>query len=234
MSAPRIHRLLRLITLIHSGRAESVASITSELGVSRRTLFRDLKLLEDAGLPCTHEPGVGYRISVGLFLPPMQLTATEALAIMLLAKETSVRSDWPMRADALAAIDKLTATVPESIRSVCHGLLANVSIDPDAEPIDAKQTQHYTTLHRCIDERRSCSITYRDGPGSGVVSDILNPYALHFGDRSWYVIGKLAGKTGQCKLRLSQISQLETLDKLFVRPRRSKKQDDLGDLLRDS
>ncbi len=218
MSASRIHRLLKLITLIQSGRATSVRHITDELAVSRRTLFRDLKTLEHAGIPCSHQPGLGYRIATGFFLPPTHLTVLETLAIMLLAKDAAARTAWPMRYQALAAIDKLTATTPEPIRSACNDLLANVSIDPGATPLDASQTRYYTTLKRCIDEQRAAKISYKEPLKSNPFTDTLQPYVLHFANRAWYVIGRLTNLPEPRLLKLNRITELEPLDQRFTRP----------------
>ncbi|MEM6854913.1 MAG: HTH domain-containing protein, partial [Planctomycetota bacterium] len=86
MGISRVHRLIRLITLLQSQQAPSADELTLDLGISRRTLFRDLKLLEAAGVPYYHERGKGYRIQQSFFLPPIQLTVAETMGLMILAK----------------------------------------------------------------------------------------------------------------------------------------------------
>ena len=129
MSVKRIHRLLRLIMLLQSGRAGRTYDLTSELGISRRTLFRDLKALEMAGIPYYHDPEAGYRIARSFFLPPISLTVLETLALMLLGEAASVQPGRPMAAPALSALSKLIATAPEPVRTACSELMANVSVN---------------------------------------------------------------------------------------------------------
>lgn len=228
MSTHRIHRLLRLITILQGGGASSVQDLIAKLGVSRRTLFRDLKVLELAGIPCYHEPRVGYRLGRSFFLPPINLSVPETLGLMLLGKEASARSGWPLLPDALAAINKLTATVPEPIRTACAGLMSHVSIDPGATEYDDSQTRFYTDLERCIDEGRACRFTYKSPVEEDAFTCRLEPYALHFVTRSWYVFGKTDVHKEVRVLKLSRIKDLRVLDSLFVRPKQYTVEKKLG------
>src|SRR5690606_21306130 len=124
MGVSRVHRLLRLITLLQSGRARTAADLVQELGVSRRTLFRDLSMLQMAGVPYYHEPGQGYRISRSFFLPPISLTVMETLGLMMLGKTAIGQRGRPLVGSALSGIYKLLSTVPEPIRSACGEMMA--------------------------------------------------------------------------------------------------------------
>ena len=81
MEVGKIQRLLWLITLLHSGRARGVDDLMTELHVSRRTLFRDLKMLQAAGIPCYFENPTGYRIAGHFFLPPANLTVPAEIVV---------------------------------------------------------------------------------------------------------------------------------------------------------
>ena len=82
MNVSRVHRLLRLITMLQSGRSYSAREPADELEVSRRTIFRDLKMLELARIPYYYDVDRGgYRIGRHFFLPPINLTLSEALAM---------------------------------------------------------------------------------------------------------------------------------------------------------
>ncbi|MCK4602409.1 MAG: HTH domain-containing protein, partial [Phycisphaerae bacterium] len=84
MSVSRIYRLLQLITILQGRRSYTANELASELDVSRRTIFRDLKMLEFAHIPYYFDPDSGgYKISRHFFLPPINLTLSEALAMLL-------------------------------------------------------------------------------------------------------------------------------------------------------
>src|SRR5690348_16859237 len=119
----RVHRLLRLITLLQSGRTLSVGDLVLELGVSRRTLFRDLNMLEMAGVPYYHDGDAGYRIAQSFFLPPVNLTVPETLGLLALGKAAAAQRGKPLMGGALSAISKLTATMPAPILAACNGVM---------------------------------------------------------------------------------------------------------------
>ncbi|RPI61897.1 MAG: HTH domain-containing protein, partial [Planctomycetaceae bacterium] len=86
MNVSRVYRLLRLITMLQSGRSYTVDELAVELEISRRTVFRDLNMLELAHIPYYFDDArQGYGISKHFFLPPVNLTLSEALAVLMLA-----------------------------------------------------------------------------------------------------------------------------------------------------
>ena len=86
MPSERVNRLLQLITLLQTRTGWDAQALARELGISTRTLFRDLNTLEQAGIPCRSDDGGGYRIQQGYFLPPVSLSASEVLGVMHLTR----------------------------------------------------------------------------------------------------------------------------------------------------
>jgi len=130
MSNDRIHRLLRLIMLLQGGPPKGVDELAETLGVSRRTLFRYLSLLESVEIPFYFEPGVGYRMASNFSLTPLSLNVSETLGLMLLAKASACYRGQPLTGAALSAISKLLATVPEPTHKACASILQTVSVNP--------------------------------------------------------------------------------------------------------
>ena len=220
MSKERIHRLLRLVTLLQAGRIRSSNELAAELGVSRRTLFRDLKMLEMAGIPYYHNAREGFRIARHFFLPPVSLTLTETLGLMLLGKAAGARQVWPLRDAALDAIRKLIATVPGAIRTACSDMVHHVTVDTGPQPSTNGDDRHYFTVQRCIDERRVCAMRYKSPVEPEAISCRLKPYALHFSNRAWYVLGRTELHEEIRIFKLARFSSLEPLNERFERPSR--------------
>jgi len=225
----RVHRILRLIVLLQSQQGYGSRELMEQLGVSRRTLFRDLNMLELAGIPYHHEKGKGYRINQDFFLQPINLSAAETMGLMLMAKTTAARKNTPFGKAAISAVTKLIAMVPEDIRQTCQDLLSHVSVDHGAQlEQDEKEANHYIHLQQCIDEGRCCRITYRapSDPEPQVMR--LEAYAMHFASRAWYVIGYCDIHQEVRLLKLGRIVQIEMLERLFVRPTNFTVQDKIG------
>lgn len=191
MDMLRIHRLLRLVTLLQSGTTLAAADLGERLGVSKRTLFRDLATLQAAGIPYTHDPAHGYRIDEGFFLPPVNLKVNEALGLLLLAKTADAQRDQPFFKSAVEAIQKLIATLPAAYKQVTGDMLHRVTIQPGSTNAVPQNPDYFVALQRAIDEKRICRMRYHSlFNGEGDIDIELHPYHLHFAVRAWYVIGR--------------------------------------------
>jgi predicted DNA-binding transcriptional regulator YafY len=229
MPGERVQRLLRLITVLQRDESNTTGSLMRELGVSRRTLFRDLQTLEEAGVPHIHDRDRGYRIDQTFYLPPINLTVSETMGLMLLSKFVVAQRDRPMVNSAISAIYKLIATVPDSIREACTDLMANVSVDPNAHLLGEKEEmRHHAPLQRCIDQGRSCRIVYQGPTEPDGLHAVLNPYLLHYVNRAWYVLGYTDVHDEVRMLKLARLSELEPTDETFPHPIGYCVQDKLG------
>jgi len=231
MATNRVQRLLQLIMLLQRGEPLGVEELMERLGVSRRTLFRDLNMLEDAGVPYYHQAGEGYRISERFYLPPINLTVPETLGLMLLGKSAS-QQGGPMIAQALSAIYKLIATVPEPLRSACGDMMAAVSVSPDPGVNADAENAHYGTLQRCIEEGRACKIVYQSPVEQEVLVCDFEPYALHYANRAWYVMGATDQHEDVRTFKLVRLAEVEMLDRPFFKPQSFKATDKLGNAWR--
>ncbi len=218
MSPGRVHRLLKLITLLQAGTPKTVEDLMHELAISRRTLFRDLKTLDVAGIPCYHEPGKGYRILRSFFLPPLSLTVPETLGLMMLGKTAAASRDKPMNQAALSAVYKLINTVPEPLRAACADIMANVSFTAAPQVPGNEEAAHYAALQRCVDESRACRITYQPPAGAEPFEAELKPYALHFAARAWYVFGPSDLHDDVRIYKLVRMTRVAPTDRPFARP----------------
>lgn len=214
MNTGRIHRLLRLITLLQSGADLTAEALAREVGVSRRTLFRDLKILEQAGIPYQHRTGRGYAIVPSFFLPPVNLKVTEALGLMLMAKGTSAYTNQPLTTPAAEAVRKLIAMLPEPIRRVCHEMSRRVTMRAPVSP-RANGSDCYPHLQQAIDEQRAVRLEYDSIFDGEPITTVFQPYHLHFDVRSWYVIGHSAKHKQVRTFKLARVKSIALLGQRF-------------------
>ncbi len=228
VSVKRIHRLVRLITILHGGQAGSTDELAQAMGVSRRTLFRDLQLLKEAGIPHYHEPGKGYRIGQSYYLPPINLTVMETLGLLLLGKTAAAQRHQPLMADALSAVSKLLTSVPDPLRDACSDIMENISVDPGSRVQDSTELAHYVNLQRCIDDHRVCAITYMGPTQTTPLVCKFEPYAMHFAARAWYVLGKTDQHDDVRMFKLVRMQKTAVTDERFDPPKRFTVEDKIG------
>jgi proteasome accessory factor B len=199
---------------MQSGSTLTADSLADELGVSRRTLFRDLNMLEAAGIPYYNE-GEGYRIVSSFFLPPVNLKVTEAMGLMTLAKVASEQRGQPMLEPALEAIRKLVTMAPAPLREVCVEMMENVTVRATAPAFVGDDRDHYHVLQKAIDQKRVVRMCYHSLFDGGDIEIELKPYHMHFAVRAWYVIGFSQVHKQVRTFRLSRIESMHITEKRF-------------------
>src|SRR5919205_3025011 len=112
----RADRLFRIIQLLRGRRrATTAAAIAERLGVSERTIYRDIRDLVLAGTPIDGEAGVGYRLRPGYDLPPLMFDRDEIQALVLGARIVRQVGDPSLARASDAILNKVAAVIPKDL-----------------------------------------------------------------------------------------------------------------------
>jgi biotin operon repressor len=118
----RAQRLLELIQVLRRHRRPvSGETLAEELGVSLRTVYRDIQTLIGQGASIDGEAGVGYVLRPGFVLPPLMFSDEEIEALVLGSRWVAQRTDEPLARAAQNAIAKIAAVLPEDLRDSIEG-----------------------------------------------------------------------------------------------------------------
>lgn len=113
----RSARLLQLIDLLRRARLPQTGpALAQQLGVSLRTLYRDIATLRTQGAAIAGDPGVGYEMRPGFLLPPLMFTPDELEALLLGARWASHQADPELAQAASAALDRIRSALPLELR----------------------------------------------------------------------------------------------------------------------
>ncbi len=219
MSVSRIHRLLRLITLLQGARRYTAADLAEELEVSKRTIFRDLNMLELAGIPYHFEPDRGgYTIRQHFFLPPINLTITEALSMLMLTGRARGVGRIPLMAHAARAAMKVESALPASIRRHVGSVIdrLSVSLTPVARHSGLDAT--FDDLTGAIVQRRICRVVYISFHERKQIKTSLHPLRLAFIGRAWYLIAYSTTHKEVRTFKLGRIRKLTVTERQFIEP----------------
>lgn len=158
----RAGRLFDVVQVLRRGRGPTTAAeLAAELGVSMRTLYRDVAALVVRGVPIRGEPGVGYVLDPGTFLPPLAFETNELDAVLLGLKWVEKRGDPSIARAAVDAMAKIEAVLPRWAQDLAGtpGVFVRGNLPQTVEKIG-------TELFR--DAVRGCRkvrIAYRDANG---------------------------------------------------------------------
>tara|TARA_R110002051_G_scaffold92851_4_gene162709 strand:+ start:52905 stop:54341 length:1437 start_codon:yes stop_codon:yes gene_type:complete len=149
-------------------------ALAEELGVSLRTLYRDIADLKAIGAQIDGEPGMGYVLEPGFMLPPLMFSAEEVEALALGLKWVQRRADSELAGAAAEALAKVSAVLPRELQ---HRLQDSaLMVGPGW---DKYQSVELKVLRQAIAEERKLQIEYRDRKGAAS-SRIIWPFALGF------------------------------------------------------
>ncbi len=180
----RAERLLDLIQILRRHRRPvSGRSLAEELGISLRTLYRDIATLQGQGARIDGEPGVGYVLRPGFLLPPLMFSEEEIEALVLGSRWVAERGDHRLGSAARNALAKIAAVLPADLRDDLDG--SALLVGP-GEPIAAGDAD-LATIRQAIRTERKLAIAYRDGAASESRRTIW-PFALGFFDKARVVV----------------------------------------------
>jgi proteasome accessory factor B len=157
----RIHRLLNLIGLLQAGREHNIDAIARACGVSRRTIFRDLETLREAGVPLEFDAEKQrYAIPGTYYLPPTNFTPEEALSLIVLCDELGDRSRLPFFGPVRSAVVKLESALPGALRERLRKVADAIQIEPTPRSRLDEKMPIYQQLLEAIGQRQSVRIRY--------------------------------------------------------------------------
>jgi predicted DNA-binding transcriptional regulator YafY len=175
----RAERLLELMQVLRRHRRPvSGAQLARELGISLRTLYRDIASLQAQGAHIDGEPGMGYLLRPGFMLPPLMFSEEEIEALVLGSRWVADRSDSELAAAARNLLAKIGAVLPADLR---HELDSSALLVGPGAPLAAGDAE-LPKIRRAIRAQRKLDVRYRDAKG-GETRRTIWPFALGFFDR---------------------------------------------------
>jgi predicted DNA-binding transcriptional regulator YafY len=233
MDISRLHRVLRIITLLQAGRAFNAQQLAHECRVSRRTVYRDLATIEKAGIPFFYDAATQtYRIHASGLLPAINLTLEEALALVLLATELGQSGRVPFFGPARDAAAKIESSLPLGLRASLGNLLQNMAVRPGPMARHNALQDTYRLVQRAIARRETLEAVYISFHDTGQIRTQLEPYWLLFCERAWYVIGRSSRHRAVRTFKLGRFKSLTPAGVRFKVPHGASIEKHLGNAWR--
>ncbi len=217
----RVHRLLRIMTLIQNQDGWDNEALARECKVGERTIFRDMQMLQGAGIPYYFdEDRRGYRIRGDFFMRPIELTFEEALAIVALGEHVAGPShQMSFMQPAARAVAKFRGSLPERLRRHLEKMDHHLAIRIGHAAIEDEAEDVYATMQQGASEHLAVECAYESAGKKASVSHFtLHPYTLFFSKRSWYVIGHHSGHSETRSLKLARFLEAKLTDRQFTPP----------------
>ncbi|CAD6517144.1 helix-turn-helix transcriptional regulator [Paraburkholderia metrosideri] len=211
----RSERLLQLLQVLRRYRRPVRGQVLAEeLGVSIRTLYRDIASLQAQGAMIEGEPGVGYVMKPGFMLPPMMFRSEELDALVLGMRWVADRGDKTLSSGALSTLAKIAAVLPPELRRELaeSSLLVGAPLKRPAHEVSPD------LLRVAVRGEQKLNITYVDA--SGIHSQrVVWPFALVYFDQARVLMCWCELRADFRNFRSDRISNVEQLDVRYPKRR---------------
>ncbi|MBK8213219.1 MAG: WYL domain-containing protein [Myxococcales bacterium] len=223
----RAVRLMELADRLRSADTTTVGTLAHDLGVSARTVLRDLATLRERGMPISGEvgPGGGVRLEGSRGVTAVHLGVAEIVTLWLAAQLARAGSELPWSSSASRALTKLLASLPKPRAAQLRALSRRVFVGPMAsEAVRTSAGPPPAELLRIFEEAFSAGLglrfAYRDREGK-VTARRVEPHGLLVQSPVWYVLARDLEKGEPRMFRMDRIRAPAKLEGHAFRPDRA-------------
>jgi predicted DNA-binding transcriptional regulator YafY len=214
----RFDRITALLVQLQARRVVKGPELAAQFGVSLRTIYRDLRTLEAAGVPLAGEAGLGYSLAEGYRLPPVMFTREEATALITAEKLVTQLTDAHTARLSQSAMDKLRAVLRRPDRDFLEALSPHITVlPPDRHrPAPALLAGNlHQQLVASIGSHQVVGLGYRAGAAAVVSERDVEPIALYYG-QAWHLVAFCRLRQAFRDFRLDRISHLQVRAEQFA------------------
>ncbi len=218
----RTDRLLAIVLELQGKGTARAEDLAATFSVTKRTVYRDVQALSEAGVPVAAEPGVGYSIVEGYFLPPVNFTNDEAIMLILGADFVSHSFGREYCEAASSASRKIEAVLSKRLRVEVQEQKKSMWFLSMNHQDKGREVEILKNVRRAVIERKTVHFTYykRYAQASeGPLTREVDPYVLMHISGNWLIGGYDHLRKAPRTFRLSRIERLEVTEKTFIRPK---------------
>lgn len=210
----RLTRLLALLTYLQSKRMVTAPELAQRFSVSVRTIYRDIRALEQAGVPIGTEEGKGYFLMDGYRLPPVQFTEEEANALITAEQLALHNKDGLLARHYSDAVQKVKAVLQIDIRDKANLLTDRLKVYGNSQ---REQTSTcLVTLQKALTNHTLVRLAYRALSQQQTVREV-EPFALLLSSEAdWLLVAWCHLRKAYRIFRIDHIEQVTSLPETFA------------------
>lgn len=181
----KFDRVVAIFILLQSRKKITAQEIADRFEVSLRTVYRDIRTLETAGVPVCGEAGRGYALVDGFKLPPVMFDPLEAISLIIAEKFVPVNTDQILVNAYDSALTKIKAVLDDEAKANAERLTQSVVLrDPNQKP----REQFLSELFAAVASKLVLCIEYQKNDGSVAEWREIEPTGCYYHFENWYCI----------------------------------------------
>lgn len=212
----RIDRLSAILIQLQSKRVVKAQEIADKYKLSLRTVYRDIKALDEAGVPIIGEAGIGYSIMEGYRLPPVMFTKEEATAFLTAEKLVEKLTDTSTQKNYASAMLKVKAVLRLSEKDYLENLEQHIEvIENQYVPKQANDTMHLQNVLQCIAQKKLLRMDYFANHSQQHSKRDVEPVGIYFLAGTWYMVAYCRLRKDYRNFKFSNVNSLTVTDEFF-------------------
>ncbi len=210
-------RRLKILYMLQSGKKVTSRTLMDRFGISKRTVFRDIRVIQDLGVPLTHYPDMGYGVLRDGMIPAIMFTFRELSVIMMGLSFVRSQVDQEMVRDAENVALKIRSSVPSSLQTQMNILESKTLVSPYIKNVNKRESGgDWFTLCSSFVEKRPVSFDYRNRKNQ-TSRRMVDPHLLvHYTDH-WNVIGYCHDRKSLRNFMLSKMKNIALKDEPYYK-----------------
>lgn len=211
----RFDRVTAILIQLQSRKTTKAQDLAERFRVSLRTIYRDIRSLEAAGIPLYGEAGLGYSLAEGYRLPPVMFTQAEAVSLLTAEKLVEKLAGSQIQADYRSALYKIKAVLGRHDKDLLEGLEESIAVRKPAPSAAGRgKPDGFPDILRSLAEKKVLAIEYAS-PGQPAARRKLEPLGVIFDHTNWYLVAYCRMRRDYRTFRLDRISGLDLLKESF-------------------
>ncbi|MDB5258671.1 MAG: yobV [Chitinophagaceae bacterium] len=209
----RLSRLTAILTQLQTKRLLTATELAKKFSVSNRTIYRDIKALEDAGVPIVTEEGKGYSLMEGYRIPPVMFTESQANALIVAEQLVLKNKDASFVKDYTEAIEKIKAVLGHPIKDKANLLAERTRFSQNTN--SEKNSNNLSQLQFALTNFCVTSIDYTNETNKAT-NRLIEPFALLSTQENWLLVAWCRLRKEFRYFRLDRIKTLKVLPDKFT------------------
>lgn len=206
----RFDRITAILIQLQSKKVVKAQDLADRFGTSLRTIYRDIRTLEEAGIPLYGEAGIGYSIVDGYRLPPVMFTQEEAMAFITAEKLMEKFTDSSLNNNYSSAMFKIKAVLRGTEKDLLENLEEQIVVI-DRPRDNTPPGNILDVLLKAISEKKVVKMIYRafDKDSS---ERFIEPIGIFHENSNWYTIGFCHLREEYRQFRIDRVIEIKLTD----------------------
>jgi predicted DNA-binding transcriptional regulator YafY len=212
----RIDRLTAILVQLQGRRVVKAQDIADRFDISLRTVYRDVKALEESGIPVKGEAGMGYSLMEGYRLPPVMFTREEAVAFLTAEKLVEKLTDQAISSNYSAAMYKIRSVLRTTEKDFLENIDGHIEVIRSRKGINNNNHLNLQqVILRSIAEKKVILLNYFSHYKQESSERYVEPVGIFFLDHSWHLLAWCRMRKDYRDFRLDRIADLEITGEMF-------------------